>query len=269
MNSRANLIVLITVILISLALIGTGFYLFQGEHAKNIKLESELADLNNKLKISEAKLLEVEKVRATLEAKLKDSADQISTLNNQLQQEKTAKEESLAKIEQMNSDLDQQRELRLDLEQRLNKAQDDLKNIKAKLTTMESEKATLEAKVKEFEANADVELGKIVVNPEPPADSNAPQAAGTDKKIVEVASTTKVQEGKVLVLNKEYNFVVINLGSKDGVFMGDQFSIYEGSKYIGDVKVEKLQDSMSAAGFLSEDIKDKIKEGDKVIKKSK
>ena len=70
-------------------------------------------------------------------------------------------------------------------------------------------------------------------------------------------------------MNKEYNFVVISLGSKDGVVINDQFAVYHGDKYVGDVKVEKVQESMSAAGFVAEDIKNKVKEGDKVLKKVK
>ncbi len=72
-----------------------------------------------------------------------------------------------------------------------------------------------------------------------------------------------------MVVNKEYNFVVINLGSKDGVSLGDMFTLVRGKSSIGDIKVEKLHDSMSAAGFISEDLKNKVREGDKVVKKAK
>jgi hypothetical protein len=76
-------------------------------------------------------------------------------------------------------------------------------------------------------------------------------------------------EGKVLVVNNDYNFIVINLGNKEGVEIGQLFSVYRGNKYIGDVKVEKVHDSMSAAGFVTPDIKDKVNEGDKVVRKNK
>ena len=72
-----------------------------------------------------------------------------------------------------------------------------------------------------------------------------------------------------MVLNKEYNFAVINLGSTDGVNIGDLFSVYHNDKYIGDVKIEKVHDSMSAAGFESTAIKDNISEGDKVTQQIK
>jgi len=60
---------------------------------------------------------------------------------------------------------------------------------------------------------------------------------------------------------------VINLGSKDGVALDDVFYVYHSNKYIGDIKLEKIHDSMAAAGFVSANIKNKIAEGDRVVKK--
>ena len=74
-------------------------------------------------------------------------------------------------------------------------------------------------------------------------------------------------QGKVLVINKDYNFAVINLGSKDGIKLGDIFSVYHNDTYIGDVKVEKIHDSMSAAGFSSLEGGTKVGENDKVVLK--
>ena len=70
-------------------------------------------------------------------------------------------------------------------------------------------------------------------------------------------------------MNKEYNFAVINLGSKDGVNVNDIFSIYHDNKYIGDVKVGKTHDSMSAADFVSASTKDLVSEGDRAVGKTK
>ena len=70
------------------------------------------------------------------------------------------------------------------------------------------------------------------------------------------------------MVNKDYNFVVISMGSKDGIMVGNEFSIYHNGAYAGDVKVEKVHDSMSAAGFVTAD-KTKISEGDRVVAKAR
>jgi len=262
MDSKAKVIILIVVILISLGMAGGVFYFYQQEHSRNISLQGKLDELTSKQKLTEGKLQEAQKSVATLEDKLKAATDQLNTLTSQLQQEKTSKEDALAKMEQMRTDFNQQKGLRSDLEDKLTKAQDTLKTVQAKLGAIESEKAKLEAKIKELEAKSNVELGKIIVSPE----GNQVKAATTTSS---PSAPAQNLEGKVLVLNKEYNFAVINLGSKDGVAIGDQFQVYQGNKTIGDLKIEKVQETMSAAGFVTEALKERIKEGDKVAKKTK
>ncbi|MDD2679547.1 MAG: hypothetical protein PHO03_01920 [Candidatus Omnitrophica bacterium] len=266
MEFKSKGLVLIIMLVVALALAGSGFYLFQREHVKNLELTSKVADLSAKQKITEAKLNEAQRTLANLDAKLKDATTQITALTTQLQEEKTAKEEALARMTQMQEDLDQQKKLRSDLEKNLNKAQDDVRVIKNQLKKIDTEKIRLESKIKNLETKSDVELGKIVVSPET---GQAVQTEAT--KVAKAASSGAAQglEGKVLVLNKEYNFVVINLGAKDGVAAGELFSVYRGDNYLGDVKVEKVQDVMSAAGFVAGDVKNKVKEGDRVVKKSK
>jgi cell shape-determining protein MreC len=142
--------------------------------------------------------------------------------------------------------------------------------MQSKLVTLDSAKKGLELKIKDLEEKSQgVELGKIVVSPEAVKTDNVKgkKKAGEVKENKEVAVVARGIEGKVLVVNKEYNFAVINLGSKDGVELGQIYTIYRGNSYIGEVKVEKLHDSMAAAGFILEDTKDRVKEGDKVIRK--
>jgi len=257
-------IILIVLIAVSLSLAGSGFYLFQKERAKALELGQKLEELDAKQRATEAKLKESERLISDLQVKLQQAKSQLDTLSNDLQQEKAGRIEATAKLEELRQDLEQQKGLRSDLEKKLNDAQDDLKKTQSQLKLLISQKDELEAKLRDLEAKSkEIELGNIVVNPEvitPQAPAEKRAASGTQ---------AQAPEGKVLVINKDYNFAVINLGSKDGVNLGDVFSIYHNNKYVGDVKVEKVHDSMSAAGFLSGDIKDKVSEGDKVVQKVK
>jgi len=87
-------------------------------------------------------------------------------------------------------------------------------------------------------------------------------------KAVKKESPSKNLEGKVLVVNKKYDFAVINLGARDGVSAGDMLSIYRKGNYIGDIVIERVDEMMSSANFLSSNTKEKVKEGDKVVYKS-
>lgn len=258
---RVSTFILILLILVSLSLAGRVFYLLQKEHAMNLALQEELEDIKTKQRITETKLEESKKTISTLESNLHEAKVQIDTLTSNLEQEKTAKENALAQTEQLRVELEQQEKLRLILEDKLTQAQEDTKRIEAQLKESDSKKMELETKIKDLDAKSKsaVELGKIVVSSETKLPTETTSLESTSKKL----------EGKVLVVNKNYNFAVINLGTKDGIDIGDMLSVLHNNKYIGDVKVEKVHDSMSAAGFVSMEMKDKVNEGDKVSLKAK
>ncbi len=268
-KAKSPVILLVILMLISLFAAGTGFYLYHKEYAKNVELEEKIEELSNKERITEAKFLEAQRILSLLEAKFRGATDQINNLTNELNQAKTSKEDTLSQLKQAKADLEEQKGLRLDLEDKLNKVRSQVDSMQNKLDALESEKKNLEPKVKNLEANPQgVELGKIVVNPEAiAANSLYMKQAASVEQDKEVAPAEKSAKGKVLVVNKEYNFVVISLGSKDGVKLGQVFSISHENNYIGDVKIEKLHDSMAAASFLSDEIKNRVNEGDKVVKK--
>lgn len=69
-------------------------------------------------------------------------------------------------------------------------------------------------------------------------------------------------EAKVLVVNREYNFVVLNLGTKDGIRKGTRFSVLRDNKTIATAEVDKVYDNMAAANLLEEAKKGDVKEGD-------
>ncbi len=278
-KSKSSVLILIIATVISIAVAGGTFFLLNKEKAKAVALQEELDDIKTRLRITENNLEDSKKTIAGLGAKLQQAESQISALNVDLQQEKAAKEEAKTLMEKFRSELDQQKTLRQDLERKFTEALKDAEKMQAQLKDFEYKKNELEIKINALEEqskqaqNQGVELGKIVVSPEAPAPAPASQKAAAAKAKKEKAQkTTPVEsglEGKVLVINKDYGFAVINVGSKDGVSVGNLFSVYHSNKYIGDIKVEKVHDSMAAAGFVAADMKDKVAEGDKVVRKTK
>lgn len=259
-------ILLIAMIVVTLALAGGGFYMFKQEQKKNLDLYDKLDEISTKQRITETKLRESEKFIVDLQQRLLDAKSQMDTLSAGLKQEQAARQEATAKLELLRTDLEQQKTLRADLEKKFSQAQEDVRNTQAQLSDLQSQKATLESKVKDLETKTQgVELGKIVVGPEVsfPTETKDKKEKTAKEKVVQGL------EGKVLVVNKDYNFAVISLGSKDGVSLGDVFEIYHNNKSIGEVRIEKVHDSMAAAGFVNTDIKNKVSEGDKVTQKVK
>jgi hypothetical protein len=99
------------------------------------------------------------------------------------------------------------------------------------------------------------EAEQIVVRPGAgPAGSAGPATAPGPQSLA----------GKVLVVNREFNFVVINLGSKDGVKAGSRFAVLQGDRQVGTVEVERLYDNLCAANVLVEEKKGQLQEGSAV-----
>ena len=62
-------------------------------------------------------------------------------------------------------------------------------------------------------------------------------------------------KGRIVTVNKEHNFVVIDLGKQDGIDIGNKFNVYRGETFLGSVEIIQTRDRIAAA-----DIKD-LKEG--------
>ena len=286
MNRQGKIIlpVLIVLIIMSFWLTIFSFYLYQKEHAQNIKLQEQVTELDSRQRITEGKLADAKKLASELALKLQESNAKIDSLSEELSQEKTKYNEASTQLEQFKSDLEQQKSLRQDLENKFKTTQDEGKQIKEQIKIMQQQKAELENKIKSMEdGSAGVELGRVIVNNEPVIIDNTAKGKAKEandkikaaqlkqdkaNKVAKIAEPI-IYEGKVLIVNKEFNFVVINLGSKDNIKLGDEFSVLSASgNPIGDLKVEKVHEAMSAAGFPAE-IKDLLKENDRIVKKVK
>jgi len=142
-----------------------------------------------------------------------------------------AKKEITAKDEQIKLTLD-----------KLEKEITTRKDTEAQLVLVTNEKVTLEVKVKELTAALpkNVELEKIVIK------------------------STQELIGKVLSLDKEHGFIVVDLGNDNNLKLGDVLSVYRDNQFIGKVQVEKIEEKSSAAVILSDWHNTEFKENDTV-----
>lgn len=308
-KAKAPVIVLIILLIISVGLAGIAFYSLQKEQTKTVALQQDLEDLRANLKIIEKKLQDSQSSVTELESKLRDNDTLLTELKTKLETEKSESEKILNEKEKIQSDLEQQKKLRGELENRYIKLLEQSKKALQQVEELTAQKNELEKKIQGMESKAEgIELGKIVVGPEseestkveealkvegvseenpvitepqeePVVKGEIKAAEEVEKKPVEMIQEEPVKaaqeesklEGKVLVVNKEYGFAVIDMGSNEGVKLDDIFSVYQDNKqkkkYIGDLKIEKVHESMSAAGFVNNKVKDRINEGDAVILK--
>lgn len=265
--TRAPLLPVIAIALLALtALAFLGLTL--KERSLRTKTEMELKEVKYAKEAVEKDLEETLKVKIALETKYNEAKQQADALSQQLAEEKRAKEEMVLKLNDKESEVNAAKaELASEKEARsalaaeneelnremaglsdeLAKAKEGYQEVSGQLEQLRLAKAALESRVKEM-LGGKVDLEKIVVTPA----RTTTQPRAIDKNI----------EGKVLVVNREYNFVILNRGQRDGVSVGVPFGVYREGQLIAKLQVEKLYDSMSAASIISAEKKYQIREGD-------
>ncbi|MFH1856366.1 MAG: hypothetical protein ABH836_03935 [Candidatus Omnitrophota bacterium] len=72
--------------------------------------------------------------------------------------------------------------------------------------------------------------------------------------------------GEVLVVNKEFSFLVVALGREHNLKLGDILSVYRSGEFIGKAVVERVEEEISAASVLPDWRNVEFKEKD-VVKK--
>jgi len=72
-------------------------------------------------------------------------------------------------------------------------------------------------------------------------------------------------QGSILLINRKYNFVVVNLGTRHGINLDDILSIQQKGAGIAKARVEKLYDDYCAAYITEEQSEHPIGEGDAVV----
>jgi len=208
------------------------------EQAKT-RVEEELTRARQELVQSQDELTKAVEARETLARSLEDREQEIGRLTKD--------------VEQVRNDAKQ-------AATQLNELQAERETMRQQVTDLERAKGELESKIMELSERPTVELDKVVVSSDPFAMAQPPPiGAGMPG-----GASAGPLEGQVVVINREYDFIVMNLGKNQGLSVGQEFQIVRGDQVLGRAKVEKVYDELSAAGLLPESKKNEIREGDSV-----
>ncbi|MBU1061188.1 MAG: hypothetical protein KJ957_00480 [Candidatus Omnitrophica bacterium] len=254
------LILLVVASIASAVLAVFGFLEKEKEYMKRVLIEEKLtAVLKDKKRLEKELSLNKEAMDGK-EAEIKEVALKIEQLSLLLEEEKErSKSQTLdltdkeKKIEALTLDLEREKREKLSLSKKL----DDIKSAYEKAETdvlkLKQEKMQLEKDVTELEEKS-VELDKIVVPSSMDAFSAPPMESQED-----------VLKGKVLVVNREYSFIVTDLGQGDGVKKDMVFEVRDGTNFLGKAKIDKIYDTMSSASVLPGTNINNIKKGNLII----
>ena len=226
--------------------------LFMGERNAKLSLQNELAETMKAKKKLLLELEEVKVIKSDLELKLSALEAQAKMLGENYEKEKaqaesmkrdlTKKDSELASIKgQVDAVKNEKQSLQATLDdEKLKYAQ-----LRERVDKLVAVKDELEKKIKDVVGKQGVELERIVVKEEGEL------------------------EGKVLVVNKEYNFIVTNIGSEDNVTLGDIITVFRDGKYVGEGQIEKIYDTMSASTVVKETKPGAIQVNDRAVVRPK
>lgn len=266
--------------LLFLAALGAGgyaYYLYMQEHetlqATQQQLQFEVAEKEG-LKIE---LDEVYQLKVRVESELAQTNTQLETVKEELAKTIEAKT-SLAQavearqneIDRLAKELGQVSSRAQEVTAQLTALQEDKNSAQSRISELQTENEALEARVSELFARPTVELEKVVVSSASNETSKLSfnnelfNPVSSRNALSDASSISSSGAGEIIVVNREYEFVVMNLGKNHGLSIGQEFQILRGNEILGRVKVEKVYDELSAATILPDSLQGKIREGDGV-----
>lgn len=232
------------------------------ERGKRLAKERELQHALIEKEDLQTRLQETERTKAKIEADLARTRNELAKSAEELAQALDAQatlskavEGREVEIGRLTSDLTQARNDMKQLSGQLAQLQTERDTAKQQLADAEEAKGELESKVMELSnERPTVELEKILVNGD--------QIRGG--QTIFAGGKVSTDDGQVVVVNREYDFIVMNLGRNHGLAIGQEFQVFRNDEVMGRVKVEKVYDELSAAAIVQETQPDTIREGDLV-----
>ncbi|HBR14589.1 MAG TPA: hypothetical protein DD723_03465 [Candidatus Omnitrophica bacterium] len=269
-------LVIFAILLISLTAISIFFF------QKEIERRKAAEGLLEKSRASEVKLeeelRELKKQSFLLGEKNKEADERINSLLDELDLEKGLREETKLESASLKEKLEQELKVKQSIEEQLASVKKDLEQKSIDLeTNLQKEmnaKRELEAKVNDLtEQNKKIqeEMNKKKVEGQLPAAVLNGLSSTVDPEEVDlekiVVVPDEIPDGRILSVDTETEFVIVNLGEKDGIIPGKILSVYRGNDYLGDITITRVQPEMSAADFIPPFSSRKVRKNDQVVSK--
>ena len=221
------------------------------EYMKRLILEDKLAAVIKDKNNIEKDRNSIKKEKAALELQLKEMNVKVSSLSGQVENMKgrlkiasanwaTRKKE----VTSLKEYLGKAREKNLDISEKFKVSQTNYENARNQVIMLEESKRQLEDKLADLTGNP-IDLDKIVVRP--------------------LVIDENLLKGSVIVVNKDYNFIVADLGGTDKLKEGMLFDVTDGDELLAKAEIEKIYDTMSSLAILPGGEIDSIRKGNSVI----
>lgn len=223
------------------------------------RIQKELDDAKIRAEFFEREIKKNEKTISDLETRLdKDSKERVSLIDTQaklmdkilgLEQEKVNLKEllndKLLKLEQLENQLEEMTLANKKREEAL------LRQSKEGSIAEDLDKIVVSPSVSMNKADLETQIppdSKSVSNSSENESSKG--KADSEKTVTAIPNHRPSLSSTVLLVNREYDFIILDVGKSGGVAIEDIFEVFHKGKSLGKVRVEKVHELMCAAKFL-------------------
>ncbi len=166
-------------------------------------------------------------------------------------------ENTRAELENTKAQLEDARTQIVQLNETIRGKDQELEEKSNLIAGLEDEKATLTAQIASLQDQvAQLEEDKSILET---------QLEKCDKELHKEITMKPGTTGKIVYANKEWNFVVIDIGSNQGVQATAEMIIHRDDNMIGKIRISAVRDDVSIAEVMTDYQKDTVKEGDDVL----
>lgn len=239
---KLNVKLILILGLIATIIIAANFFIAkEREKLKRIKAEEELKLITEEKTALEGKLKQEIKEKETIKQELTQEKKWSVSLEEQLKEREKQIQLALERIEEKERIINETLAKLEEEKKRSLKLEENLQRLESNLTLLTKENKVLRGRLETEVSSLSpaVELERIVISAKP----------------------ARRKEGEVILVNREYDFIVINLGIND-VKEGDMVSIITDDKLIAEAQVERVEDKVCTATILPEYKQVEIKESD-------
>lgn len=252
-------ILVIASVVISLATAGLGFV----NKSALGQAKQELADTQAAKQTADTKV-------AAAEKSLKEKSDQLTTATAEKEQAIAAASQAKADLDKANSSLSEATSKATAAETQVAQLTTENTDLKNKIAEMPASGGTAPA------ADPNAELLTRIQEQETLIAKLQSELDGSKSAIKQYADVEKARqtqqlkkgtEGRILAVNPAWNFVVLNLGDKQGVANNTELLVKRGTRYLGKVRITSVEPSTSIADIVANSMPQgtTITPGDNVI----
>ncbi len=175
---------------------------------------------------------------------------------------KTFKDENLYLRQQVK----ETKQLKGILEQKLQRIEDDKLALKARVATMNTDLQNSSMQMEQMERRV---AGLPAQSPSQTAIAAAPNKSSVELQPIVVKPQTQsgtqlMSEGKIVSINWNNNFVILDLGQTQGVRVGQTLNVYQSGKRVASLEIIEVRNDISAADIVQVGEGAQLKVGDAV-----